>query len=148
MKLRSTQDFYFLPDSETSSGRRAGRGSSGDSRKQQQPENRPQDASRRPAAAAAVSFVRQQVAPWSQQKKNRKQVKELDDWLTFPAHAEVVGHGAAALTATRSCHEYDEPLGERLRSHPTGTGRRAERRYPAGSPARPTESQHVRTGSE
>lgn len=87
-------------------------------------QTRPQGASRR-LTAAAVSLVRQQVAPWSQrQKKNRKQAKELDDWLTFPVHAEAVGLGAAALTASRACDECDEPPGERPRSRPMGTGHR------------------------
>lgn len=75
-------------------------------------------------------------------------MKELDDWLTFPVHAEVVGHGAAVLMVSRACHEYDEPPGERPRSHPMGTENRAQRLFPAGSPAQQTESEHVRTGRD
>lgn len=75
-------------------------------------------------------------------------MKELDDWLTFPVHAEVVGHGAAVLMVSHARDEYDEPLGERPRSHPMGTGHRAECRLPAGSPAQQIESEHVRTGRD
>lgn len=75
------------------------------------------------------------MAPWSQQKKkNRKREEELDDWLTFPVHAVAVGHEAAAPTASAAYDEYGEPPDACPRSHPMGTGRRAERRHPAGSP--------------
>lgn len=87
--------------------------------------------------AAAVSVVQQQVAPWLQQeKKNRKREEELGDWLTFPVHAVAVGLEAAAPTASGACDEHGEPPGEHPHSRPMGTGHRAERRRPAGSPVR------------
>ncbi len=92
-------------------------------------------ASRRPKAEA-VSFVRQQVALWSQQekKKNRKREEELGDWLTFPVRAAAVCPVAVAPMASGACDEHGEPPGGRPHSHPMGTGHRAERRCPVGSP--------------
>lgn len=106
--------------------------------KQQQPESQHCQhgiASHR-LKAAAVSVVRQQVAPWSQQekKKNRRREEELDDWLTFPVRVVAVGHEAAALMASDACDERGEPPGGRPHSRPMGTGHRAERRCPVGSP--------------
>lgn len=85
--------------------------------------------------AEAISIVRQQMAPWSMQEKNRKQ-EELDDWLTFPVHAVAVDPEAVVLTVSCACDEYGEPPDGCPHFHPTGTANRAEPRYLAGSPER------------
>lgn len=86
--------------------------------------------------AAAVSFVRQQVALWSQQekKKNRKREEELGDWLTFPVRAAAVCPVAAAPMVSDACDVHGELPGGRPHSRPMGTGHRAERQCPVGSP--------------
>lgn len=83
--------------------------------------------------AEAIPIIRQQVAPWSMQEKNRKQ-EELDDWLTFPARAVVVDPEAVVLMVSGACGECGELPDGCPRFHPMGRASRAERRCPAGSP--------------
>lgn len=85
--------------------------------------------------AEAISIVRQQMAPWSMQEKNRKQ-EELDDWLTFPVHAVAVDPEAVVLMVSCACDVYGELPDGCPRFHPTGTVNRAELQYLAGSPKR------------
>lgn len=85
--------------------------------------------------AEAISIVRQQMAPWSMQEKNRKQ-EMLDDWLTFPVHAVAVDPEAVVLMVSCACDEYAELPDGCPRFHPTGRANRAELRYLAGSPER------------
>lgn len=95
--------------------------------------------------AAAVSIVRQQVAPWlPQEKKNRKR-EELGDWLTFPVRAEVVDPEVAVLMVSDACDEHDEPPGGCPHFHPMGRGHRAERRCLVGSPGRYSTRKTVQT---
>lgn len=99
----------------------------------------PSNASHRMAShqlnAEAISIVRQQMAPWSMQEKNRKQ-EELDDWLTFPVRVVAVDHEAVVLMVSGACGECDVLPDGCPRFHPVGTENRAELRYLAGSPAR------------
>lgn len=102
----------------------------------QRTSNASQQIASRRLKAAALSFVRQQVALWSQQekKKNRKREEELGDWLTFPVRAAAVCPVAAAPMASGACGEHGELPGGCPHSRPMGTGHRAERRCPVGSP--------------
>lgn len=85
--------------------------------------------------AEAISIVRQQMAPWSMQEKNRKQ-EMLDDWLTFPVHAVAVDLEAVVLMVSCACGECGELPDGCPRFHPTGRANRAELQYLAGSPKR------------
>lgn len=85
--------------------------------------------------AEAIPIIRQQVAPWSMQEKNRKQ-EELDDWLTFPVRAVVVDPEAVVLMVSGACGEYGALPDGCPRFHPMGRANRAELRCLAGSPTR------------
>lgn len=87
---------------------------------------------------AVVSVIQQQAALWSQQEKeeNRKREEELDDWLTFPVRAAVVGLGAEVLKVSDVCDEFDGLPGGCPRSRPMGTGHRAEHQHLVESPAK------------
>lgn len=85
--------------------------------------------------AEAISIIRQQVAPWSMQEKNRKQ-GELDDWLTFPVRAVVVDPEAVVLMVSGACGEYGVLPDGCPHFHPTGRANRAELRCLAESPKR------------
>lgn len=84
--------------------------------------------------ATAVSMVRQQVAPWSQQDKENKQEEELGDWLTFPGRGVVAGREGAAPMVSCVYGAHGAPPGEHPHSHPMGRGHRVEHQCPAGSP--------------